>query len=214
MRSSLLALGLLSLSGAAMAQDFTTYVGAAVTTDYISDGETQSGGDPALQGYVEAEHASGLYLGAWASTVDLDGDSVELDLYLGFRNEIGPVSYDIGYFRYLYDESGDCCGELILALGYAVNDTVGLGLELTSDLEGTESVRPEVVLALPGDFELSGGVEFFSDDGGEAWDVGVSRPLTDTIGVDLRYHDASYVDEGTLVLTLSWDTDFAALTGR
>jgi uncharacterized protein (TIGR02001 family) len=210
----MLAAALCGLSGAAMAQDFTTYVGAAVTTDYISDGETQSGGDPALQGYVEAEHASGLYLGAWASTVDLDGDSAELDLYLGFRNEIGPLSYDIGYFRYLYDESGDCCGELILALGYAVNDTLGVGLELTSDLEGTESVRPEIALALPGDFELSGGVEFYSDDGGEAWDVGLSRGLTDMISADLRYYDASYADEGTFVLSLSWDTDLAALTGR
>ena len=214
MRTSLLALGLFGLSGAAMAQDITTYVGAAVTTDYISDGVTQSDGEPALQGYVEAEHASGVYLGAWASTVDLDGDSVELDLYLGFRNEVGPITYDIGYLRYFYDESGDCCGELILALGYAVNDMVGVGLELSSDLEGTESVRPEIVLALPADVELSGGITVFSDDGGEAWDVGLSRLLTDTVGVDLRYHDASYVDEGTFVLTLSWDTDLAALTGR
>jgi uncharacterized protein (TIGR02001 family) len=83
---------LLCLPFAASAQA-TTSLGFAITTDYVSGGETQTDGGPAVQGYVEVELQAGFYFGAWASNVDFGDDNrVELDLYAGFRNEVGRLS--------------------------------------------------------------------------------------------------------------------------
>ena len=98
-------------------------------------GYTQTHNDPALQGGVDIEHSSGLYVGAWASNISwlkespwdayTDGGSAEIDLYAGYASEIGEtgISYDVGVLQYLYP------GEV--AAGYSKANTtevhVGLG---------------------------------------------------------------------------------------
>ena len=94
----------------------TTTFNAAVTSDYRYRGISQTRLQPALQGGADFVHATGWYVGAWASTIkwtkDAGGDgSIELDLYGGKRGEIAPgVSYDIGVLRYLY--SGNELGKV------------------------------------------------------------------------------------------------------
>lgn len=82
-----------------------------ITSNYMSRGVTQSGDRPALSFGLEAER-SGFYAGLWGSSVRLAPDNLELDLYAGYRFSVGTASFDIGYARYLYDSSGDCCGEV------------------------------------------------------------------------------------------------------
>lgn len=80
-------------------------------SQYIFRGLTQTSEEPALQGGVDYSHASGFYLGAWASNISWleDGNyynnsSLELDLYGGYRNTIGKtgIGYDVGVLQYIY----------------------------------------------------------------------------------------------------------------
>lgn len=96
----LLALG---LPVAAEAQSSLAVRGtASLVTDYRWRGVSMSGEDPALQAGLELEHASGVYGGAWGSTLERgasfdrlagtragDFGPVELDLYGGWN---GPVA--------------------------------------------------------------------------------------------------------------------------
>jgi uncharacterized protein (TIGR02001 family) len=100
------------LASAAHAQNeapaTTTTFNVAATTDYRYRGISQTRLQPALQGGADFVHASGWYVGAWASTIkwteDAGGDGkVELDLYGGKRGVLAPgLSYDVGVLRYVY----------------------------------------------------------------------------------------------------------------
>jgi uncharacterized protein (TIGR02001 family) len=184
--------------------------GLNLTTDYIFRGETQTDNNPAVQGYVEADWSL-FYLGAWASNVRIDDDRIELDLYAGVRRELGPVSLDLNYTRYLYDESGDCCGELGILLGAPIGESVeaegGVYLDLAED---TQWGQIGATLALPAEFGLGGtvGTDFGSlnlPDGTKyAWDIGLARPIVGAATGDLRWHDSNY-DAGRLVLSIAFD---------
>ncbi|MGH8853733.1 MAG: TorF family putative porin [Telluria sp.] len=96
-------------SGAATELSFN----AAVTSDYRYRGISQTRLQPALQGGADFVHkASGVYVGAWASTIkwtkDAGGDgSVELDIYAGKRGELAPsLGYDAGVLSYVYPSNG------------------------------------------------------------------------------------------------------------
>lgn len=79
----------------------------ALVSDYRFRGVSLSGGDPAVQGGVTATHRSGVYAGAWASTID-DGGSdiygdIELDLFAGWSGSLSDaVGLDIGLLYYAY----------------------------------------------------------------------------------------------------------------
>jgi uncharacterized protein (TIGR02001 family) len=91
----------LALSGAAFAQtkapepDYTLSYNVGAVTEYRYRGISQSGKKPALQGGVDFAHKSGLYLGAWGSTITWIKDSaaapasakgpLEVDLYGGYK---------------------------------------------------------------------------------------------------------------------------------
>ena len=83
-----------------------------VVSDYRYRGISQTRLKPAVQGGVDYAGPGGLYLGAWASTIqwikDAEGDArFELDLYGGFKGEISKdLTYDIGVLAYLYPSAG------------------------------------------------------------------------------------------------------------
>ncbi|MYM33925.1 hypothetical protein GTP38_06175 [Duganella sp. FT94W] len=85
---------------------------AAVVSDYRYRGISQTRMQPALQGGADyVNNPSGLYVGAWASTIkwvkDAGGDgNVELDLYAGKRGQLSTeVSYDVGVLSYVYADN-------------------------------------------------------------------------------------------------------------
>ncbi len=105
------AAALTALHGASHAADapsspFSFNVGAF--SDYRYRGISQTRLKPALQGGVDYAHASGFYLGAWASNIkwvkDAYGDAgLELDFYGGYKGEIvKDVGYDVGVLQYVY----------------------------------------------------------------------------------------------------------------
>lgn len=121
-------LGLFLLAGSACAADAAAVDAAAASTlapatpasstlvanlafysQYVFRGISQTDKKPALQGGVDYTHASGAYLGLWASNVSWISDaapgvsaSLELDLYGGYRKSAGDFSYDVGLLRYQY----------------------------------------------------------------------------------------------------------------
>jgi len=113
-----IALGLLcACSAGAWAQDAGTPAPAAPThslgfnlglaSDYRYRGLSQSRLRPAVSAGADYSHASGLYAGAWLSSIrwirDGGGDAeAELDLYAGYKGSAGPVGYDVGLLRYQY----------------------------------------------------------------------------------------------------------------
>lgn len=82
---------------------------AAVTSDYRYRGISQTRLKPALQGGADyVNNPTGLYAGAWASTIKWTKDAggggdVELDVYAGKRGQISDaISYDVGVLAYVY----------------------------------------------------------------------------------------------------------------
>lgn len=62
---------------------------------------------PALQGGVDYDFGNGLYVGNWNSTGKFGDARAEIDLYAGYKGELGNgLSYDVGFASYIYPNSG------------------------------------------------------------------------------------------------------------
>lgn len=110
--TALAALATIAAAGAAHAGDgpFTANVG--LVSDYAYRGYSQTDERPALQGGFDYAHDSGLYAGVWGSNVSWLSDSypnvhnsLELDLYGGYKGTIGAIGYDVGLLQYYYPGS-------------------------------------------------------------------------------------------------------------
>lgn len=89
----------------APAGDLTVTGTVALVSDYRFRGVSQTGGDPAIQGSINLNHSSGLYVGAWSSSISGGAvyGSQELDLYAGITREIASgVTADAGLLYYAY----------------------------------------------------------------------------------------------------------------
>ena len=111
--SAALALAAAGPAVAEAASPYQTSGNAGATSDYRYRGISQTRLQPALQGGLDVSHTpSGLYAGAWASTIKWTGDAggggaVETDLYAGKRGAFaGGVAYDIGVLTYAYPSNG------------------------------------------------------------------------------------------------------------
>jgi uncharacterized protein (TIGR02001 family) len=100
---------LLTLSGAALAEEFSWSVNAAGTSDYVFRGVSQTNEDPAFQAGIDIGYGI-FYAGAWGSNVDSDfvgGSSAEIDFYAGIKPTLGPATFDFGVIYYWYPGSSD-----------------------------------------------------------------------------------------------------------
>jgi len=161
MQKSKLLVALLGVLGAtpAFAADapasFTPSANVSIVSNYLYRGISQTGASPALQGGFDLAHASGAYIGVWASSISwiTDGNtnisnaSTEFDTYAGYKGKAGSIDYDVGYLRYNYpgvyptgavkpdtDEVYVAATYSILTakVSYALGDTFG-----TAKAEGT-----------------------------------------------------------------------------
>lgn len=226
-------------SAGGLGEDFDVAFGAAVTSDYISAGISQTDGNPAVQGYVEANYNI-FYVGTWASNVDFGEESdVEIDLYAGIRPEFDRAAFDLGYAHYFYvNDTSPNYGAFVGSVEYYATDalTVGGNTNFSPDysqmgdyalwFEGTADY------ALPANFGVSGGLgyQFYADslDLPEywTWNAGIYWSWEETVTIDLRYvgSDLSRSDCAVLMsrsacghrvmATLSVDTAASAFLGR
>jgi uncharacterized protein (TIGR02001 family) len=78
---------------------------AALTTDYVFRGVSQTTQNPAVQASLDATYGI-FYLGAWGSNVDFGGTvppavpqdiaNIEIDYYAGITPEWRGISFDLG----------------------------------------------------------------------------------------------------------------------
>ena len=166
-----------------LSADFTSDVelsaNVAMTSNYVWRGMTQTGNNAAIQGGFDASY-EGAYVGIWGSSFEGSKASSEIDLYLGYANEISGLTYDVNYCQYTYPGDTDALnfGEASLTLGYdfevaAVSAKYYVGID-------TNNVADE------------------ANDGwepGDGWELDVSVPLPMDISLDGTYGE--YDDAGT-----------------
>ncbi|MDE2225074.1 MAG: TorF family putative porin [Xanthomonadaceae bacterium] len=79
---------------------------AAVVSDYVFRGLTQTWGGPAIQGGADYAAANGLAAGFWASSISeriYPGGAMELDLYASYGRTFGDSwSWRAGLYGYVY----------------------------------------------------------------------------------------------------------------
>lgn len=106
------AAALLASASPALAQeeapgDITVSGSASLVSDYRFRGVSQTDEEMAIQGGITVTHASGFYVGTWASNLagwgTFGGSNMELDLIGGFSAEVGSgVTVDVGLTWYMY----------------------------------------------------------------------------------------------------------------
>ena len=139
-----IAAALFALPLAASAQDAEDEGGfswnAAITSDYVFRGVSQTDEEPALQLGADYTWAGGFYVGAWASNVDFGagGPDVELDVFLGWGTDLSDEwALDLMLNRYTYHGESNGYGdgdynELIGSLSW--NETITLSVGYTNDV--------------------------------------------------------------------------------
>jgi uncharacterized protein (TIGR02001 family) len=180
----------------AMAQEeespFSWGFGAALTSDYISRGITQTDHGIALQGWAEVG-AYDFYVNVWASNVELPPDDIEVDLAVGWRPTLGPVSFDLGYVRYFYPDSGLSLGEAYIKAGADITEMVHIGGAFFIDPDSNATyLEGNASIALPHDFGISGAIG--AVDGSTdwtVWNIGAFWTWNDKVTIDVRYWDST-----------------------
>lgn len=147
------------------------HVDAAVHSDYVWRGLSQTRGKAAVSGGVEYVSEGALYYGAWASNTQheaYDYGSAELDLYIGMSGQGVSYGYDLGIISYQYlAYSGQDFSELYFALmsgnmvfKYSDSPDVGTYLELNISRE-LEIKKGASITVHFGNYSRSRGADYF-----------------------------------------------------
>lgn len=187
---------------------FAFSANVAMVSEYRFRGVDLSGGDIAVQGGVDIAHDSGLYVGAWGSSLDEDTvgyGHTELDIYGGFGGNISDaVSYDVGVLFYLYPNAG--AGdfdyvEFYGSLGYnfgPAEATLGVAYAPDQDSLGdTDNLYiytdvgigiPNTPLTVTGHLGYTDGFLTFTSDGDAFdWSIGVEAAIGGPVSVGVAY---------------------------
>lgn len=191
------AISALFAGGAASAQEAGKLsYNLAVTSNYVWRGVTQTDDNAALQGGVDYKKGT-FYVGAWASNVDFaygdDKASTEVDLYMGLTPSVGDFNFDFGAIAYTYPGSGgDTIGELKAAVSHSMGKGA-IGLAFYLPTEELEDPYYEVNASYPltDKWSVSGALGSYEAYGYTTKNIGVTYAINSTLGLDLRWADAS-----------------------
>lgn len=182
---------------------------AALTSDYIWRGVSQTNEKPALQADIMYEHDSGIYTGAFASNVDFDEDvddpaKIEVDVYIGVYGETDSgIGWDISVQRYIYPRTTESLdyNELFVLFSYSSAELeVGYTNDYFASGEDGFYYRAGFSHEFPELFTLGASLGFTDVDTrvfGDAepdsyidWRIGASREFSG-INLDLSYYDTN-----------------------
>jgi uncharacterized protein (TIGR02001 family) len=165
---------------AASPHTFTGNVG--LFSQYVFRGISQTNEDPALQGGFDYSHASGFYVGTWASNISwlkdapagvdpaYSSSSMEIDVYGGYRGAFGEtgIGYDVGLLQYIYP--GDR----------------NPGITKADTLEAYAAVSWSFLSAK---YSYSLGDTFGVNNSSGTWylDLAANYPITETLTLNLHY---------------------------
>jgi len=220
--STLLAATTLLATSSAMAWEsengqYSSSASVALASDYVWRGYSQTEEEAAISGSFDYSHSSGLYAGTWASNVDFGDDaSAEIDIYIGFGNDIGDtgLSYDVGVLRYLYDGEDYDWNEYYGSVSFM---SFTAGVAYSGDVYGTDETGVYYSLGfdydLPIDVALSAGIGYYNYDATKNhtdYHMGLSKDMIG-FGFDVSYFgmdsnaEDTYGDlaDGRIVFTIS-----------
>lgn len=204
--SALLAVPLLATNFASAADVSGYLVG---TTDYVYRGVSQSDGHAALQGGLDVGFDSGVFFGAWASTVDITTPvdherQHELRVYAGYgfdlNDELRLVLNTVAY-RYPGADGNVDYENHETSVSLGVLDQYWIEYAYSPNLYNTGRDTHNIELFsewMVGDaYSVSAGVGHFRIDRPVSniasdslyWQLGVTRSFS-RIDVDVRYHDS------------------------
>jgi uncharacterized protein (TIGR02001 family) len=192
-------------SPAAMAGGLSFGGGVSATSNYLSDGVSESGNGAAVQPFFEVSK-NRFYAGVFASNVkDADGNRAALDIYVGYRGETASgLGYDLGYTHHILDRTGAAAGEVSGALDYSLGRRLTLSGEVSYDLSEKifgGSLGAEYLLS---DVWTANAVIGQTDpDVGAFWGAGVAYKFSDRTRIDVQYQDTATTN-GLAALTLTY----------
>lgn len=180
--------------------------------DYRFRGVSQTYTQPAIQGGLE--YASNVYLGAWGSNVSgnqfLNGGSLELDFYGGYRWTSAKLGWDFGaqYYRYpgaRYNiDPGDTYNTLEVYLGLRYQQFSAKYWHAVSDLFGmkTSTIGGYCGISSDGTPETTDCLGGGSTKGSGYVDLNASFDVVEGVNLALHggyqsvrnYHQLSYAD--------------------
>jgi uncharacterized protein (TIGR02001 family) len=191
----------------------TLTVTPSLSTDYLFRGISQNRNRPTVQGTVDLQHESGVYIGAFASNVTFPGSNArqELDLAAGYRFEAGAATFDLGGIYYSYPGYDAAPGsyeynylELLAKASYTTGPLKFVGTAAYSPdfyFESGTAVYLEggVDITLPADFSLYGRLGYQWIDRNPRygapdyanWSVAVSREVVGGVTLTVGYYDTS-----------------------
>ena len=157
---------------------------AAIASNYIWRGVSQTENQAAGQGGIDWGHDSGLYVGTWVSNVDFtaaEGEKgYEMDVYAGFGGEAGGLGYDLGVITYQYPMEPQINFTEVYASGTFSLVTVGLAYTVDAASANDGGVFDTGDMYVNGSLDFSAGKSdmsiyagsyMFDNDGGSAGDV-------------------------------------------
>jgi len=190
-----------------------------VTSDYVFRGFSQTSEEPAIQGGVDASFGS-FYAGAWASTVDFGDDTdAEFDIYGGYLFDVAGFDFDVGVIGYHYIGAPNFTDYDLVEFKATVSRSIdrvsfGAGVYYSPDFFCADKqatyVEGSVGFAFTDRFSLSGayGKQYLDiSDDYSTWNVGGELALTDSLSLDVRYHDTDVdgsLSEGRVTATLGF----------
>lgn len=203
---ALVSLAALALPTVAVAQESSILPGefsgnVGFVSDYTFRGISQTNEKAAIQGGIDWEHESGVYLGVWGSNVDFvpgDDASAEMDVYGGWGNSIGAFSYGIGFTYYGYPGH-------VSSLDYDFFEgNLSAGYELMEGLE-----VGALYAYSPDFFAGSGDAHYIEGSIGYSFDVGLPVSLGATYGYQTIEDNATFAlpDYANWSATASVDID-------
>lgn len=177
----------------------------ALTTDYVKRGVTQSDGHSALQLAADVRFASGFFLGAWGSTIDVENEpyrqrDLEVNYYAGYAHEASAAwQFSVSAVAYVYPgQTGNVDYDYQeYSLGGNYNDRVWLEFSYSPDLyhTGLSSTNVDLFAEWPLDsvWAIGGGAGYYdtsnlTGDTYRYWQLGVTGSFK-WADLDLRYHD-------------------------
>jgi len=225
------AIALLATSTISIAADednsfygFTPSASVALTTDYMWRGVSQTNNDPAIQGSFDLAHESGVYVGAWASSVEFgDQDtSMELDVYGGFSRDTDfggllpfAFTYDVGVLRYEFSGSADGAALTELYFGGSISpfENFNFSTYYYYGLKIEDHVNPGEYTDIAADYTLPdslGGLTILAhagyynqkntgiQNGDDYWDwkIGIAKDIAG-FNFEVAYHDTDNVTAGS-----------------
>lgn len=213
-------------------RQFEWTANAGFTSDYVFRGQSQTAGDPTVQGGVDISYGS-FYAGVWGSGVDF-GDTTnqaeaEIDFYGGITHSFGSVSLDLGVIYYLYAGTKNETAELDyveLKLGASTSiNKFSFGVNGFYSPEYTGNTGPTLTVEGTAGYELPsfhsitptisgtiGTVQF--EEAGNTdynyWNAGVSLVAAEKLTIDLRYWDTDGATSDCTTSVFGCDERFVA----